>query len=124
MFLSTSVFFESAHICKDLQKVCRSAHICTDSQRSKTWEDAFDTFEQISKTGATNLGYIFSELLQTLAVLFMGPILTQWKTIYNFAFLLRNKMAPSSMFIFNLAENLPMVNIEKEITKMNVYTIW
>ena len=53
----------------------------------------------------------------------MGPIFTQWKTIFNFAFRPRNKMAPSSMFIFNLAENLPKVNIEKEITKKNVYTI-
>ena len=34
VFLSTSVFFESAHICKDLQKFCRSAHICKDLQKS------------------------------------------------------------------------------------------
>ena len=34
VFLSTSVFFESAHICKDLQKICRSAHICKDLQKS------------------------------------------------------------------------------------------
>ena len=35
VFLSRSFFFESAHICKDLQKILQ---ICTYSQRSKTWD--------------------------------------------------------------------------------------